>query len=279
MGAEINVSVVTFNTAERAAVQQILDEMCDNSHWSRRGMSIVWPDVRDATHEVLHEDLNAQGNVTALAELATLYTDVDRKPDAVIFFGCAGAADPSERERVFIAAQAHYCSLGHVRPAASGNAELVELKSKWITDQPNEPGPLAAVPLGTLADQLPELVGVPRAIVAAVDKVIEVATSAVVPQLAPGLAPAWSYADAIAHVRHVHGHSRSTIVDMESFGIGRAISFLRGLEERVLVIRVTTDDLVSKNTIPGQPSQEDLLMDARYIVADVLAALLLRAHD
>lgn len=270
---------MTFNAAERAAVQRILDEVCDESHWSRRGMSIVWPNARDPIHEILHEDLNAQGNVTALAELATLYTDVDRKPDAVIFFGCAGAADSTEREQVFIAAQAHYCSLGHVRPGAGGSAELVELKSKWITDQPNEPGPLAAVPLGTLADQLPELIGVPRAVVAAVDKVIEVAPSAAVPPLGPGLAPAWSYADALAHVCHVYGHDKSTIVDMESFGIGRAIFFLRGLEERVIVIRVTTDDLVGKNANPGGLSQEDLLMDARYIVADTLAALLLRARN
>ena len=63
-----------------------------------------------------------------------------------------------------------------------------------------------------------------------------------------------------------------TIIDMESYGIAKAIEVF-GLEEQVIVLRVTTDDLVTKNGSNAK-SQDGILMDARFVLATVIERLL-----
>lgn len=267
----MHIALVTFNTAEEAAVDQLLDDICLNpSHWNRHGRSAVLGPKASPTHLIDHHPLLAQGNVVAAIQLCRLF-EHEAAPDAVIFYGCAGAVHAMDSLSVFIANLALYCSLGHVKVA--GTAEVVQLKPKWITAQPGEPAPLPPMSLGLLATNAYFVPRISRAAVVATDKVVEVAKAASVPPLVPP-PDSWSYAQALAHVDHTYGstHGVPVIVDMESYGIAQAMA-MKGLDEKVVVVRVTTDDLVSKNT-EGAPNQEELLVEGRHALAEVIRALI-----
>lgn len=284
----MRITIVSFNGAEASAINQFLDDLCIGTPvWDRIGKSAVQGSRSSPSVELIHEELYAQGNVVAGTELLRLYRDRAVKPRAVIFYGCAGALSPIDSNSVFVAKTAHYCSLGHVKydgydPDTDslpppGSTEKVRTKPKWIHKFAGEPDPLPPLSLGSLAAAVLEdsAIGIPDAVVAATDKVIEVARTATPPPLHP-YPEEWTYAQSIAHIDHLHGspHGIATIVDMESYGIAKAIE-LFGLEERVIVLRVTTDDLVTKNG-PNASDQATILMDARFILADVIEQLLLR---
>jgi hypothetical protein len=277
------VVVVSFNENEADAVDLLLDELAIGapSPWQRDGeTAIKRPFSPDQTWRLEHVALRAQGNVLAAGQLASQFAKRREAPDYVVFFGCAGAIDQADSASVFLVQSVNYLSLGTVE--SNGIAEQVTLKNKWLCHlQPEaDVRPLNSVtfPLATgdAAVDLCALSGVPGAHVAATDKVVRVSAAPVpAPILAvpphPRYAKAeWTYGQALGLIA---ASGSTVIVEMESYGIG-CIAEALDFQERVVVLRVTTDALTDHGGPDADERQRELLHDGHGVLARVLLALL-----
>lgn len=286
MSSTKTITVVSFNENEANAVEMLLDELLAraDSPW-RKGRGRLRPVIRDGGADlrwsIQHVALRAQGNVIAAAQLAAEFARVD-SPDFVVFYGCAGAIHPSHQASVVLVKSVNYLSLGTVEDHAG--AERVTLKNKWLCHlrPPGDVEPLgqALFPIagGGAPVDLCALSGLPTAHVAATDKVIRVR---------PGVAPdrlanppphslyasaEWTYGTALGLVLQ-DNIGTPVLVEMESYGIGAIAAALR-FEERVVVLRVTTDALTNHSGPDGHARQRDLLEQGRAALALVLLRLL-----
>lgn len=284
MPARTSITVVTFNENEADAVRQMFDDLRgggwknatsgDPTVIDRPGLG-GGPDLR-----LSHIHRGAQGNVGVAAQLAKIFAGAADPPDYVVFYGCAGAVDSANVERVYLVAETRYISLGTVASGSSG--ERVTLKNKWIeyAIHPRRVDPIApgVFPLvgGNATRNLLTETTLPPARVLATDAVVHVSPDRVVPaEDVPGQPGKWAdgewtYGQAMAHVIN-QSAGMDTLVEMESYGIAATTRAL-GLGERVVVMRVTTDALANKNTISS--GQGPLLMRGRLALLQLLAVLL-----
>jgi hypothetical protein len=274
-----SIAVVSFNGNEAHAVDLLLSDLTPGapSPWARNGERAIRRPYGTDEWRLEHVPLSAQGNVVAGAQLAELFAD-HNPPDYIVFYGCAGALDARNTGSVFLVRYANYLSLGTVEPF-SGPTESITLKNKWLCHVlPKEVDPLDVVSFpmcmpGTGVLDLCGLSDIPPARVAATDKVIKIR---------PGIAPTpvlnapphdqytkgdWSYGAALAHVA---SGGDAVIVEMESYGIGRIAQALK-LEDRVVVVRVTTDSLADHAVSDEQ--QRNLLERGRHVLGRVLEVL------
>ena len=275
-----NIGIVSFNGNEARAVELLLNDIAGGppSPWQRDGPRAI---RRDAglgdSWRLEHVPLLAQGNVIAAARLAEFFQDHSQAPDYVVFYGCAGALDPTDHASAFIVRNVNYVSLGSVDEVPGG--EQVTLKNKWLChlSPSGDALPLDALafPLAASSGTFVDLVaktGLTAARVIATDKVI---------RIRPGTPPApiqtgpphdlfskeeWTYGEAMA----LFASGPHVIVEMESYGIALIARALK-IEERVIVVRVTTDVLVDHAV--GDDSQRSLLERGRHVLGRVLAVL------
>src|SRR5437867_8817805 len=282
---DLRVEIVTFNDNEGAAIECLFDDILSPpSSWGRRGRdTIVLRSGRD--YVLRHVALRAQGNVVAAARLAELFADRKPCPDYVLFYGCAGALDPNDVGHAFLVGQVSYASLGTVASATSGSpvSEHVTLKNKWLCDtNPHEVEPLASVSFReALGDGLIDLraaTSLTPAHVVATDKVIKVAAASAPPAAQRPGPPRpiykkdeWTYSHTLAFARH-QSAPLPVLVEMESFGIGMVAKALK-YEDRVVIIRIVTDDLLNHATSDLQ--QQQFLRVGRIAVARLLKAIIL----
>jgi hypothetical protein len=282
-----SIRVVSFNANEQAAVDSLLDDLLYDGDWEPGDP----PPLRRLTSggdrerwSLTHVPLMAQGNVMAAVQLADFFTRREADAEFIVFYGCAGALTPEDARSVFLVHSATYLALGSVDPPVDRDTdeEVVRLNNKWLChlDPPADVAPLtpAIFPLctghGTI--DVPQLTGLPVARVAATEKVLRVAPSAVpIPtgEYAAGRVypkSPWSYAAALALIQDTSQFP--VIVEMESYGIGLLANAL-GLQDSVVVLRVTTDTL--EDHADSDMDQADLLMEGR----DVLGSLLLHLFD
>jgi nucleoside phosphorylase len=282
VGVTKSITIVSFNDNEAAAVEALLDDIAPpgGMHpWGRAGSAALRRAFGEDEWRLEHVSVRAQGNVVAAAQLAEIFSDREKKPDYVVFYGCAGAFRQEHARSAFLVQHANYVSLGTVRE--KGGVEIVTLKNKWICILDGTTVEVAPLPIVDFPMVLPSrgpldvsaLSGIPGARVIATDKVIEIP---------PGKAPApaapsppadryakaeWTYAEALGLWA---GASDAVIVEMESYGIGRIAQALK-LDDRVVVLRVTTDSLTDKGG--SDAAQETLLHDARHLLGHLIAVL------
>ena len=275
----LTFSIVTFNTREASAIDALFDQIIAFGGWRRRGPNRVYTGKGAFTLVLRHIPLNSQGNVVAASSLAQLFDESNVDEDFTIFYGCAGVVEPRWVDHVFLVGEVTYASLGTVSMTApSGPSEQVTLKNKWICHtSPKEVEPLPAVSfpsvLGHGAINLSRITGIEVAHVMATDKVVKVGASASAPgPLLHGSAHKsyskqdWTYGDALAHVKDNCG-GRPLLVEMESFGIGMLAKALK-VEDRAVVIRVTTDSLVDH--LGSDPQQAAMLLKFNRAVLAVI---------
>lgn len=283
MSISRSIDVVSFNANEANAVDRLLSDLASGapSPWQRDGPDAIRRTFGpDEVWQLEHVPLLAQGNVLAAARLAEFFQDHTKAPDYVVFYGCAGAIDSTYDASVFLVQDVNYLSLGTVEPAANG--ERVTLKNKWLChlDPAADVQPLdvvvfpACTPGGSL--DVSDLSGIPRARVAATDKVVRVGPA---PLPAPvRLAPPqdrwqkadWTYGQALGLVAQ---SSSVVLVEMESYGIGRIAQALK-IADRVVVLRVTTDALTDHAHTSAR--QRRMLEEGRHVLGRVLATLFTR---
>jgi hypothetical protein len=280
----MRVAVVSFNANEAFAVDTLLNDLASGtpSPWRRDGPRAVERGSDRFSWRLEHFAVRAQGNVVAAARLAAMFANRRTMPDFVVFYGCAGAVEPVGVGEVYLVGRVNYLSLGTVTDAGRG-AELVTLKNKWLChlDPPDDVEPLALASFslctGTGPVNVPELTGLPTARVAATDKVTRVAPGTAPPSVVAGppqdlyRKAEWSYGEALAFVA---AGGAPLLVEMESYGIARIAEALDILD-RVIVLRVTTDDLVNHGT--SEPEQRALLVEGRKVLAHLLVNLYGRA--
>jgi nucleoside phosphorylase len=270
------ITVITFNRDEQAAVDTLFELMREktsegwggnNTKMERRAGRQTWT--------LEHKPLLSQGNVVAGAALAELFTTFPKRPDYVVFFGCAGALNSDHMGKVFIIDGVNYLSLGAVDPSCL-IGEKVTLNNKWLCETEGSVGvgplPRTAFPLMTAHGpvDLPKLEGVGRAHIAATDKVVRVAAGKAPYPASNGkyAQGPWSYAQALGHVAEsVEG---AILVEMESYGIGRA-AYSLGILDQVIVMRVVTDLLADKNSTDG--SRGELMKERIAPLGDLLRKL------
>jgi nucleoside phosphorylase len=279
-----SVAIVSFNDNEWLAVDSLLSDIASGapSPWARDGESAITRSYGEDEWRLEHVALRAQGNVVAGAQLAEFFIDHE-PPDYVVFYGCAGAMRPVDGGSVFLVRYANHLSLGTVTQLP-GEPERVTLKNKWLCDlhPKSDVGPLPPVSFamcmpGEAALDLLALSGIPGARVVATDKVV---------RILPGVAPApvmaapsaryakaeWSYGEALALWAE---QGDAVIVEMESYGIGRIAQALK-IEDRVAVLRVTTDALVDH--ADSDDAQRLLLNRARRVLGRIIAILFDPTH-
>jgi len=277
--AVLRIGVVSFNQREADAVDALLDDLTNESAWSRHGsngVSMSYP--REVVID--HHPLRAQGNVIAAARMAELLGAHQRQPDLLVFYGCAGAVDPANVGSAFLVGSVSYLSLGTVDVESTfPYLERVTLKNKWLCHVAGaDAEPLETVTfnevisgpaLGLAASKL-----TPCHVIAT-DKVVRIGPSGVAPApQAQGPPHAvysrgeWSYADGLAYVSDAR--TDPVLVEMESYGIGAVSKALR-LENRVVIIRIATDDLVGHANSDEQQAQ--LLYQGRLALLSVVHAL------
>lgn len=279
---DLKVDIITFNDYEGAAVQQLFDDILQpGSTWAREGGE----KIRLPNPEIVlrHLPLRAQGNVLAAARLAEVFSDETSRPDYIVFYGCAGAVDSGLLGEAFLVGSVSYASLGTVEAAPAGGAvpERVTLKNKWLCDtHPREVEPLELVTfesvLGDSVLDLKAATSLTAAHAVATDKVIRVSAS---PPPVPAhrgpprrLYPKryWTYGEALGFANEQSGGS-PVLVEMESYGIGMIAKALK-ITDRVVIIRIVTDDLVGKDDASDQV-QYDLLMEGRIALARLLLGI------
>lgn len=280
------ITVVSFNENEQDAVESLLDALVNyaGSPWTTRHarLSSISRDVgADLRWVIEHVPLRAQGNLLAASQLAREFAR-DERADFVVFYGCAGAVTPPHEDSVFLVKSVNYLSLGTVEGDANG--ERVTLKNKWLVhlDPPAEVEPLSQVrfPIagGGAPVDLCALTPLPTAHVAATDKVVRVAAGvAPVPTVHPPPQARypreeWTYGQALGMVLAQIG-TTPLLVEMESYGIALVAAALR-FDERVVVVRVTTDTLTDHAAPGGHTRQRALLESGRAALALVLLTLL-----
>jgi nucleoside phosphorylase len=286
--ADLRLAIFSFTETEERAVRRLLEEASPpGGAWTRafgrQEISAMAPDGR--TVEVAHRPIRAQGNVVAAAELAASVTDDDA--DLFLFYGCAGALDEEQIGDVHLVGSVSYASLGSVEAVPSKKRgrparERVTLKNKWIVrTQPPKADPLQTIAFPSVLDDrqwdLPRTTGLDVAHVMATDKVIKVAPASIPPRphhsgpTGPVHPPRdWTYAKALAQVHATV--SWPVLIDMESYGIGRLTHAL-GVAGRVVVVRVVTDALTSKDA-QTDAEQAQLLIDGRLGLARVIGRVL-----
>jgi nucleoside phosphorylase len=275
----MRIGVVSFNDNEARAVDQLLSDLASGapSPWRRAGKQAVERDFGLGSWHLEHLEAKAQGNVVAGAELAALFAARKKRPEFVVFYGCAGAVDPVGVGEVFLVERAHYLSLGTVEAGADG--ERVTLKNKWLCNLEPQ-GDVNPLPPGTFplcaknaSVDIPTVTGIPTARVVATDKVLRVAPGVAPVPIAPGppspfyLKEEWTYGDALAFVDPAAG---PLLVEMESFGVARVAEALDILD-KVIVMRITTDSLVDHSASDAR--QAALLMNGRKALARLLKKL------
>lgn len=283
------VKIVTFNQNESDAVTELLDDIRNvpGSPWS--GTTAPQVTIRRSAPGgnnwiVEHDHLRAQGNVLAGMKLADYFHTHRARPDYVLFYGCAGATDSAWKDKFFVVRDVVYMSLGTVESRAG--VEHVVLKNKWIchVDNPQADAPLAASQLamgrgGNGRVNVLAISGMQSARVAATDKVVKVAVDSPPTPETPGPPHdvykngGWSYGQALGHIVDEAKLSIPVIVDMESFGIAKAAEAL-GVDDRVVICRVTTDALSDHGTSGNNNNQKAQLSAGRAQLARVLLALL-----
>ena len=275
----VSVAIVSFNANERDAVDELLTDLVSGapSPWRRAGERSIERDFGFDLWRLEHFPLLAQGNVVAATQLARLFRNRQQPPDFVVFYGCAGAIEPQDTESVFLVETANYVSLGTVKQN-NGN-ELVTLKNKWLchTYPPGtaEPLEVAVFPLcfGNGPINLHKRSGIPTARVVATDKVVQVAPGSLPAPAVPApphdsyTEAEWTYGQALALVADAGG---VVLVEMESYGIGRIARAL-DIQDRVVVMRVTTDALIDKGS--SGATQRALLKHGRKILGHLLVSL------
>lgn len=276
---DLRIDIVTFNANEERAVEQFLDDLLQAwSAWSRAGRRGIKLKGKNNV-ELNHMALNAQGNVVAAAQLAMAFADIEKRPDFVIFYGCAGAVDPAYVGEAFLIGSVSYASLGTVEPSGRAQGETVTLKSKWLCNTRNSgASPLESIDfseaLSKGALNLQSATSLTTAHVVATDKVIRVAASLAPPRPLAGTpvhyaSGPWTYGDALAYVTQCYRAS-PVLVEMESFGIGK-IAHALSFDDHVVIVRVVTDDLVGHRL--SKQAQGDLLMAWRGILARLVLAM------
>lgn len=281
MIVSMRISVVTFNKNEKAAVEQLLNDLADGTTpWGRDNQTAIKRTCGEDVWTLDHVALLGQGNVVAAAELARQYRAARGSPNYVVFYGCAGALDEANTGSVFLVESVNYLSLGTVDAGNTG-AETITLKNKWFcyTDPPAGVEPLLPIrfPLAKQGSQMLEkLAPISTARVAATDKVIHVlpreapSPLAWPPPRAEYEALPWTYAQGLGLIAD---SGEDVLVEMESYGIARIANSLEILNQ-VIVMRVTTDALTDHGVDDdGRDRQERLLMDARPILGHLLDCL------
>lgn len=283
MAALRSIGVVSFNANEANAVDKLLSDLASGapSPSRRDGTDAIRREFGpDEDWQLEHVPLLAQGNVIAAARLAEFFQDRSKAPDYVVFYGCAGAIDSADDASVFLVQDVNYVSLGTVE--ASDDGERVTLKNKWLChlDPAADVQPLdvvafpACTPGGSL--DLPMLSGIPRARVAATDKVVRVGPTNIPPPVRAAPPQHRWYKDERTYGQALGLVARSSgvvLVEMESYGIGRIAQALK-IADRVIVLRVTTDALSDHPHTSAR--QRQLLEEGRHVLARVLAVLLTR---
>lgn len=277
------IRIVTFNGNERAAVEHLFNRIdIPGSTWGRSDTGLVSSPSQRI--RIDHRPVGAQGNVVGAIEVVDLLRDL-QPSDVTLFYGCAGAVEDEDLGCAFIVQTAHYASLGSVLSGADG-AERATLKPKWIAaTEPQTEGPLEPLyfPLatGSGAIDVPVLSSLPVAHVVATDKVINVPPSVppranaptsrgpVYPKTERGAPREWTYGEALGHYQNVL--SEPLLIDMESYGIGRAAA-ASDILAQTLIIRVATDALANKRGTNDQ--QGRMLLDRVGDLAAVLSVLI-----
>lgn len=278
--ASKSIHLVTFNHREAAAVDQFLDDLTQPpTVWMRRGsQSLV-----AGRFKLKHVTMSAQGNVVASAYLAAEYAKPS-PPDFLVFYGCAGAADSKDVGSAFLVEAAMYLSLGTVSPHVSLSEE-VTLKNKWLSEHdPRDVTPLRTIgfPLSASSGSidLAHITDIPKAHVAATDKVVKVGLGTVpqplqskfgVPVYTKG---EWSYRDALAFAKD-RATPAPLLVDMESYGIGLLADEL-GLLDRVAILRIATDALADHSA--SDSAQSMMLLQGLQALAVLVLALFQPSH-
>lgn len=282
MVTDLRIDIVTFNANEADAVARFMAELAVSpSAWE-------WVDPAPDRTQALrckrpnvalnHIALLAQGNVIAATQLARAFVAKDKRPDFIVFYGCAGAINPSYRGEAFLVGSASYASLGTVE--RSGTSEKVTLKNKWMCHAKNSgTSPLQAVDfepaLRKGARDLAAATSLTTAHVVATDKVVKVGAAAIAPAPLPG-APIqyakadWSYGEALAYVAQHYSHC-PVLVEMEAFGIGQ-IAMALDILDQVVIARVVTDDLV--NHPSSDAYQRQMLMEWRVALAQLVLTMI-----
>jgi hypothetical protein len=267
------IQIVTFNDEEHAAVQEFMDELAEpHSVWRRKGEDrLIAPDIC----VLWHTRTPAQGNVMACAHLVMEFERTS-PPDFLVFYGCAGAADRSPLRSGYLVEAVLYLSLGVVRPHSGG--EEVKLENRWLDwHDPEDVTPITPVSFrlssnGARGD-LVRLTGIPAAHVASTDKKIQVRPEPPPEPLEQSFGrrvyrqEAWSYGTALGYATDVAA-TNPLLVDMESFGIGKAAEAMN-LQDRVIILRVVSDLLIDR----GKTDKEVILSDGIAYLARVVLAL------
>lgn len=274
------ISVVTFNENEKAAVEELLNDLADGvSDWGRNGGKAIERKCGQDVWRLEHVALLGQGNVVAGAELARQFKSADGIPNYVVFYGCAGVPDKKDVGSAFLAGAVNYLSLGTVDSSTGG--EKITLKNKWLcyTDPYAGVEPLPAIrfPLVRPGSQtLEELAPLETARVAATDKVIHVLPDTAPdplhhpPPRAEYEATPWTYAQALGLIAE---SGEDLLVEMESYGIARVATSMEILDH-VIVLRVITDALVDHGREDDDCDQQaTLLMEGRLALGHLLACL------
>ena len=282
MADRLEIEVVTFTASEAAAVERLLDDLASpESEWARHGPDTIELDSTRSVR-IRHRQLRAQGNVVAAATVTQLFSDRRRLPDLVLFYGCAGAVDSADVGSAFLVGSVSYASLGTVEVVqGGGQGEVATLKNKWMCHVDGaDVDPLPSMTFTHTLDPVAldlTIAGLTRCHVMATDKVVRVGPATVPP--VPGrVGPPhsiyekgeWSYSDALAYT--VDQSAEPVLVEMEAYGIAQAAAALK-LEDRVVVVRIATDDLVGHATSDG--AQEDLLRRGRIALLSVLHAAII----
>jgi len=279
-GVAKSITIVSFNKNEADAVEDLLSDIASGppSPWARDGATGISRHFGPDEWRLEHVAVRAQGNVIAAAQLAEIFSDRDKKPDYVVFYGCAGALRGQDAKSAFLIQYANYVSLGTV--GIDRGVEKVTLKNKWLCAlEPTgdvDPLPPVSFPMaipGRSPLDLSALTGIPGARVIATDKVVRIRPSAPPVPVVPPPPSAryqkgeWTYGQALSLWV---GPDGPVVVEMESYGIGRIGQALK-LDDRVVVLRVTTDSLADH--ADSDVDQRALLHAARALLGHVLAAL------
>jgi len=164
--------------------------------------------------------------------------------------------------------------------------EYVTLKNKWLCQTASEVEPFEEVRFSEALWQDVDLLaatGLDTAHVAGTDKVVKVG-----PGQRPIQDPAlplgtyrkdeWSYGEALAFIEE-RCDPLPLLVEMEAYGIGRAMDALR-LRKHVAIIRIVTDALANKDAMNQSPhlSQDVLMNDWLCVLACVLGSMIRAAR-
>jgi nucleoside phosphorylase len=231
--------------------------------------------------DLIHDNIRAQGNVTAASRLATLLRDPGDSPELVIFYGCAGGVRKEQLGEAYLVSGVSYVSLADVMPGDDAKPESpdwptherVRLKNKWLCEvgdaDIDRPADICFPSVSPPAVHPAQAANLRSVHIVATDAVVKVSPAAKPPvESDPGRFEKgeWSYAQALAHFGAKYP---DVLIEMESYGLA-ATAVAMGLQNRIAIIRVVTDLLSDKGEDKGKQKQAAYLLTRNRAVRSII---------